>query len=117
MSFTVTLEPEPSLVIQIDEPPDSELVARTVTLTVPQEPKIVVANIHEVGIFGGDSHYLHSQDIPAFEWIITHNLGKFPAVQVLDTAQNHIHSKIIHDSNMVCRAIHGAMFSGKASCN
>ena len=35
---------------------------------------------------GGDVVYVHTQYLPLAVWEITHNLGKYPAVVVLDSA-------------------------------
>jgi hypothetical protein len=36
----------------------------------------------------GDAYYVHTQATPASIWEVTHNLGKYPAVVVLDSALN-----------------------------
>jgi hypothetical protein len=34
----------------------------------------------------GDEHYLHQQAVPSALWTITHNLGFYPNVTVIDSA-------------------------------
>lgn len=40
----------------------------------------------EVEIGRGDLAYVHIQGVASKEWIVTHNLGKIPAVAVVDSA-------------------------------
>ena len=37
---------------------------------------------------GNDKHYQHTQTIPASTWTVTHNLGKLPAITVMDSSGN-----------------------------
>lgn len=39
---------------------------------------------------GFDSHYEFVQGVPATTWDITHNLGKFPSISVVDTADTTV---------------------------
>ena len=38
------------------------------------------------GPVGTDLHYTHTQSIAAATWNVTHNLGKFPSVSIVDSA-------------------------------
>ena len=66
---------------------------------------------------GEDAHYIHNQLAPSTEWLITHNLGKKPAVTVVDSADEVIIGDVIYlDDNRV-RLRFSAGFSGKAYLN
>lgn len=66
---------------------------------------------------GGDKNYLHKQNIPSDEWVINHNLGKYPAVSIMDSAKNEVVGEIIyHNENSLTAKFKGE-FSGKATLN
>jgi hypothetical protein len=44
------------------------------------------------------TQYTHAQDIASTEWVITHNLGKYPTVLCLDSAYDEIEGSIIYSS-------------------
>ena len=64
-----------------------------------------------------DKHYTHSQDVSASQWVVTHNLNKYPAVQVIDSAGCWVIGQVTHNSvNQLTLDFRGA-FSGKAYMN
>ena len=64
-----------------------------------------------------DKHYNHTQSIPDNIWVISHNLGKYPAVSVIDSSGSEVEGEILHtDSNTVIVTF-AAAFSGKAFLN
>ena len=66
---------------------------------------------------GGDKHYIHSQETATDMWEVVHNLGKFPAVSVVDSAGTEVEGDVEHlDTNRV-RLCFSAAFSGKAYFN
>ncbi len=65
----------------------------------------------------GDKHYQHDQDVPADEWIIEHNLGKRPAVTVVDSGGTEWQVEVQHVSDDVCRIYFDNAFTGKAYLN
>ena len=63
----------------------------------------------------GDTSYLHTQSTPAATWNINHNLGKYPAVNMMDLSNNVMYGDITHiDTNNTVITLSGSM-SGKAS--
>ena len=66
---------------------------------------------------GGDKNYVHVQDTPASVWTASHNLGKKPAVVVVDSAEDVVYGDIRYiDDNTVTLTFVGA-FSGRAYFN
>lgn len=66
---------------------------------------------------GGDKNYIHSQSVPSDTWTVSHNLGKKPAVMVVDSADEVVYGNITYnDINNVTITFNGA-FSGKAYFN
>jgi len=66
---------------------------------------------------GGDKNYVHIQDTAAAVWTASHNLGKRPAVVVVDSAEDVVYGDIRYiDDNTVTLTFTGA-FTGKAYFN
>lgn len=72
------------------------------------------------GIVGGvnlDANYVYTQASPSSQWVITHNLAKYPSVTVVDSANNMVFGEVLYDSvNQVTITFAGG-FSGKAFFN
>ncbi|MDQ3782107.1 MAG: hypothetical protein M3349_04115 [Actinomycetota bacterium] len=58
--------------------------------------------------------YIHEQLTPAATWTITHNLGHFPSVAVVDSAGSLVHGNVNYISINVVEVSFGSGFSGKA---
>lgn len=66
---------------------------------------------------GNDLNYVHKQNEASDEWIILHNLGKYPTVSVLDSAGDEVIGDIHYDSlNQITIKFKGA-FKGSATLN
>lgn len=65
----------------------------------------------------GDKNYIHNQGAASNVWNVTHNLGKFPSVTVVDSGN----SVVIGDVNMIdlnnITITFTSSFSGKAYIN
>lgn len=64
-----------------------------------------------------DRNYVHVQNSPATAWVINHNLGKYPAVTVVDSAGTEVIGQVVHNSMNQCVATFSAAFAGKAFAN
>ena len=65
----------------------------------------------------GDKHYTHTQTIPSDTWEVTHNLGKYPSVEVVDSAGSVVVGDYKNiDTNTMLLTFSGA-FAGKAYFN
>lgn len=66
---------------------------------------------------GGDKHYSHNQSSAQSTWNITHNLGKFPSISVVDSSKNVVIGDVKYiDANSVSITFTAA-FSGRAYMN
>ena len=64
-----------------------------------------------------DKLYVHDQGVASSEWIIEHNLNKYPAVMVVDSANNVLSPEIEYiDKNTVIVRSNGE-FKGRAYLN
>lgn len=61
--------------------------------------------------------YTHRQQVASKEWVITHNLGKKPAVTVVDSGENKIFGDVIYVDENTIKLIFSAAFSGIAYLN
>jgi len=85
------------------------------------QTSVNTANRRDDGTSGssssGDKHYTHYQGVASTTWNVTHNLGKYPAVQVLDSAKNLVTGDVQHiDLNNTVLSFAYA-FSGSATFN
>lgn len=69
------------------------------------------------GPAGSDTTYVHTQTTPAAIWTIQHDLDKFPAVDVVDSASNVVIGEIHYDNENRVTITFVAAFSGKAFLN
>lgn len=65
----------------------------------------------------GDAHYPHTQSVAAATWTIPHNLGKFPAVTVVDSAGTEVVGDVTHPDENTVVVSFTAAFAGRAYCN
>lgn len=66
---------------------------------------------------GADLNYVFTQTGPSATWSVTHNLGKFPSVSVVDSGGSLIIPDVLYiDGNSVTVSF-GAATSGKAYLN
>lgn len=68
------------------------------------------------GINAGRS-YVHTQDIPATEWIVHHNLGYYPNVALVDTSGEVIESEVSYVDENTVRVEHYYAVGGNAYCS
>ena len=65
----------------------------------------------------GDLHYTHNQTSAQTTWTITHNLGKFPSVTVVDSARSVVVGEVNMNTINQIEITFTAAFSGKAYLN
>lgn len=65
----------------------------------------------------GDTHYTHVQAVASDTWVIDHNLGKYPSVSVVDSANDEVEGSVNHVNPMRVILVFSAPFSGKAFLN
>ena len=64
-----------------------------------------------------DLNFIYTQPTPSATWNITHDLGKFPSVSVVDSANTQVYGNVDYiDDNSLTLTFTGA-FSGKAYLN
>ena len=82
----------------------------TMTVTLTQQDLGTLSSTLTVG-------YIYQQTTPASVWTITHNLGKCPAVCVVDTSGNEVVGQLQHVNVNQLILTFSAPFSGEAFLN
>jgi hypothetical protein len=74
-------------------------------------------NIIEVTPAVSDKHFVFTQALPSAAWVIQHNLGKFPSITVVDTANTVVYGEYIFNSINQTTLNFSSAFAGKAYLN
>jgi|TARA_B110000908_G_C10112923_1_gene383920 hypothetical protein len=64
-----------------------------------------------------DSTFVFNQATPSTSWAITHNLGKFPSVTVVNSSKSVVYGNIDYINNNEATITFSAAFSGQAFLN
>ena len=92
-------------------------ISRNVS-TVSQVNRVGVGPQGPPGVGGsGDKNFVYTQASSSSSWNIAHNLSKYPAVTVIDSAGTEVHGTVVHVDKNNCIASFGMPFSGTAVCN
>lgn len=73
-------------------------------------------SLDDLGIVN-DKTYYFIQNIPSNEWVITHNLNKYPAVTVLDSAASEVIGEVDYVDINTLKIKFKGEFSGSATLN
>ena len=66
---------------------------------------------------GGDLDFTYVQGVASTTWNIQHNLGKFPSITVIDTANTVVTGEYTYDDINNVTLTFSAGFAGKAYLN
>jgi hypothetical protein len=64
-----------------------------------------------------DATFVFNQEVPSKEWVITHNLNKFPAVTIIDSADSVVFGDVQYLNSNSLKINFTAEFSGKVYLN
>lgn len=76
-----------------------------------------IGDIHTYLAKLDNTKYIFTQNTPVASWTITHNLGHYPAVTVVDSAGSVVIGDIIYNSNNQVTVNFSAGFAGAAYLN
>jgi hypothetical protein len=82
-----------------------------ITLTQPASNEITIASLND------DANFIFTQVIPSATWNITHNLGKFCSVTVVNTSNEIVVGNVTYVNDNSLTITFSAPFSGKAYLN
>lgn len=64
-----------------------------------------------------DKHFAYTQATASAEWVIQHNLNKFPGVKILDNFGEEIVGNVVYTTPNIARVTFSKPYSGVAYCN
>tara|TARA_B100000953_G_C17969962_1_gene405825 strand:- start:350 stop:697 length:348 start_codon:yes stop_codon:yes gene_type:complete len=101
---TLTVEGDPTIVL-------------TETATGPQGPAGPAGPTGPAGADGSgaaNTTVVHDQASASATWTITHNQGRYPSIDIIDSSGNHVIGDIKHNSVNQLVATFDNAFAGKA---
>lgn len=91
--------------------------AEDVELTDLQDGDTIIYNAETAKFENRPSSYVHIQSTIASTWVVTHNMGKYPSVSVVDSGNNIVFGDVSYLSTSKLTITFAAAFSGKAYLN
>jgi hypothetical protein len=76
-----------------------------------------VSTTYQIVSGAADKNFTFVQGVAASVWNVAHNLGKIPAVTVIDSAGTEVEGEVNVIDNNNCQLIFSAPFTGTASFN
>jgi len=64
-----------------------------------------------------DKHYMHVQSDASKNWVVTHRLGKHPAISIVNGSGIEIFGLIKHLDDSVVKIEFATAMAGRAYCN
>lgn len=127
----VTLSTEPTINVDVDNTTSPELatvltdepnVITGVANTTSTELSAILANDPSISVgvvsTGAISlTYIHEQIMSSSEWVISHGLGRYPSVTVVDSAGSVVYGDVKYMSRDEVLITFASEFSGKAYFN
>lgn len=125
------LSTDPNINVNVDNTTSPELATvlndepnmiTGVTNTTPTELSAILANDPSISVgvvsTGAISlTYIHEQIMSSSEWIVSHRLGKYPSVTIVDSAGSVVYGDVIYISKDEVLIKFSSEFSGKAYFN
>ena len=87
------------------------------SMSCPAIPTNVCTVIDLESILCKSGTYIHTQDVPLAVWVITHNLGSFPSVTVVDNLNQVVVGDIAYNSSNTLTITFTTAFAGYAYLN
>lgn len=81
-----------------------------------QHPINAITGLEEA-LLNADKTFIFEQGVASSEWIINHNLNKYPSVSVVDSAGNEVIAEVTYVDLNNCVVTMTAAFKGKAYLN
>jgi hypothetical protein len=102
--------PEFGLDIEEGEMPGRPVGSNDVISMNPNEIRDLAGVINDVA-------YIHTQNLAATVWVVTHNLDKFPSVTVVDSGGNFVETDVVYIDPNTVNVVLSYAISGKAYLN
>ena len=84
-------------------------------LVIGNDGIVTISELTDITV--SDKYFCFEQSVASDEWIILHNLDKYPSVTVVDSAGTIITGEVTYLDNAILKISFQAPFSGKAYLN
>ena len=78
---------------------------------------VTIEGDHDSAYYHIDQTYTHTQDAASSTWVITHNLGKYPSITVVDSGGTQVLGAVTYQSENQLTVEFTAQFGGLAYLN
>lgn len=126
-NYTLKLEETPDVILNFNKTPETELklIGTVVSIDANYDHTLLYnrdnPDQHPISAITGLQQaldtYIYEQGIASSEWVINHNLNKFPSVTVVDSADNEIIASVKYQDANTCIIEMSSPFKGKAYLN
>lgn len=89
----------------------------SVAVSAPEHDSLTSMARFPVASGGSDAKFIFTQGSPAATWNITHGLGKFPSVTVVDSTKDEVEGDIVYLNNNQLEVKFSGAFAGAAYLN
>ena len=108
----------PSQIVQLQAAYDNIITGITVNPVNPEQAIITLSKLNALPItYTYERAYIHNQTAPASTWTVVHNLNKYPAVSVVDSAYQEVIGEVEYLTPNTLEVRFTAPFSGQAYIN
>jgi hypothetical protein len=109
-------DPYDEVIAEVERTSINTVTVRTITTPGPNQYTVAVSGPGSAGA-AADLTYVHNQGSPAAVWSVPHNLGKYPAVDVVDTGGTQVIPTVLYNDINNVTITFGSATSGKAYLN
>lgn len=95
---------------------NANIPSRAVSMNVNTTPISTTLSMKNITV-GYDKSYVYTQSVSSTEWHISHGLGKYPSVTIVDSAGTVVIGQVQYTSQNEIVLHFSAPFSGKAFFN
>lgn len=92
-------------------------INHSASMSCPEVPSNVCTIIDLEQLLCKNGTYIHTQDVPLAVWVITHNLGKFPSVTIVDNLNQVVVADITYNNSNTVTLSFTSAFAGYAYLN
>lgn len=116
LPFTLSIVIGTGLIISDGTTFDNIPIGGILTFESPNSGLAIVASDNKL-TFTAKLGYVFTQSTPSTTWTINHDLGKYPAVSIVDSANDEVIGEVHYTSTTQIVLTFSAAFSGKAFLN
>jgi hypothetical protein len=84
----------------------------TASLACPVIPSNVCTIVDLASLLNAGSTYTQCFDADSLVWTVTHNLGKFPSVTIVDTDNNIVVGEVVYVNSNIIQVTFSSVFAG-----